>query len=118
MALKPTILVVDDEEKIRRLLTLNLRKDYRVLSSENVPEAIEHLEREPVDVVLTDLKLPGEDGIALLQRIKTFDSSIPVILITAYGTVENAVEAMKSASLGYITRNSLMKFGLFLSRYF
>lgn len=104
MALEPTILVVDDEEKIRKLFTLNLRKDYRVLASGNVPEAIEHLQGESVDVVLADLKLPGEDGIALLQRIKTFDSSIPVILITAYGTVQNAVEAMKLGAFDYLLK--------------
>ncbi|RKY80001.1 hypothetical protein DRQ00_02700 [candidate division KSB1 bacterium] len=109
MVNKPTVLVVDDEEKIQKLLALNLRNSYRVIVAGNVDEAVAYLEKEEVDLVLTDLKLPGEDGIAMLKKVKAFDSSIPVVLMTAYGTVENAVEAMKLGAFDYLLKPVKMK---------
>jgi len=106
---KPTVLVVDDEEKIQKLLALNLRNSYRVIVAGNVDEAVAYLEKGEVDLVLTDLKLPGEDGIAMLKKVKVFDSSIPVVLMTAYGTVENAVEAMKLGAFDYLLKPVKMK---------
>jgi len=106
---KPTVLVVDDEEKIQKLLALNLRNSYRVIVAGNVDEAVAYLEKGEVDLVLTDLKLPGEDGIAMLKKVKAFDSSIPVVLMTAYGTVENAVEAMKLGAFDYLLKPVKMK---------
>jgi len=103
------VLVVDDEEKIQKLLALNLRNSYRVIVAGNVDEAVAYLEKEEVDLVLTDLKLPGEDGIAMLKKVKAFDSSIPVVLMTAYGTVENAVEAMKLGAFDYLLKPVKMK---------
>jgi len=105
----PTILIVDDEEKIRKLLKLNLRHDYRVIVSGNVSDAMNHLQNASIDLVLTDLKLPDEDGITMLQKVKAFDSSIPVVLMTAYGTVENAVEAMKLGAYDYLLKPVKMK---------
>lgn len=109
MVNKPTVLVVDDEEKIQKLLALNLRNSYRVIVAGNVDEAVAYLEKGEVDLVLTDLKLPGEDGIAMLKKVKVFDSSIPVVLMTAYGTVENAVEAMKLGAFDYLLKPVKMK---------
>lgn len=109
MSYTPTILIVDDEEKIRKLLKLNLRHDYRVIVSGNVSDAVNHLQNASIDLVLTDLKLPDEDGIAMLQKVKAFDSSIPVVLMTAYGTVENAVEAMKLGAYDYLLKPVKMK---------
>ena len=109
MVNKPTVLVVDDEEKIQKLLALNLRNSYRVIVAGNVDEAVAYLEKGEVDLVLTDLKLPGEDGIAMLKKVKAFDSSIPVVLMTAYGTVENAVEAMKLGAFDYLLKPVKMK---------
>jgi len=103
------VLVVDDEEKIQKLLALNLRNSYRVIVAGNVDEAVAYLEKGEVDLVLTDLKLPGEDGIAMLKKVKAFDSSIPVVLMTAYGTVENAVEAMKLGAFDYLLKPVKMK---------
>lgn len=109
MSYTPTILIVDDEEKIQKLLKLNLRHDYRVIVSGNVSDAVNHLQNASIDLVLTDLKLPDEDGIAMLQKVKAFDSSIPVVLMTAYGTVENAVEAMKLGAYDYLLKPVKMK---------
>jgi len=105
----PTILVVDDEEKIQKLLKLNLRHDYKVIVSGSVSDAVDHLQNASIDLVLTDLKLPDKDGIAMLQKVKAFDSSIPVVLMTAYGTVENAVEAMKLGAYDYLLKPVKMK---------
>jgi len=100
---------VDDEEKIQKLLKLNLRHDYKVIVSGSVSDAVDRLQNASIDLVLTDLKLPDEDGIAMLQKVKAFDSSIPVVLMTAYGTVENAVEAMKLGAYDYLLKPVKMK---------
>jgi len=100
---------VDDEEKIQKLLKLNLRHDYKVIVSGSVSDAVNHLQNASIDLVLTDLKLPDKDGIAMLQKVKAFDSSIPVVLMTAYGTVENAVEAMKLGAYDYLLKPVKMK---------
>ena len=109
MSYTPTILIVDDEEKIQKLLKLNLRHDYKVIVSGSVSDAVDHLQNASIDLVLTDLKLPDKDGIAMLQKVKAFDSSIPVVLMTAYGTVENAVEAMKLGAYDYLLKPVKMK---------
>jgi two-component system response regulator AtoC len=91
----PTILVVDDEQLIRWSLAERLRSDgYRVLEAETGQQALDKVE-EGVDLVLLDYKLPDIDGVTVLRRIKEHDPDILVILLTAYATVETAVEAMK-----------------------
>jgi two-component system, NtrC family, response regulator AtoC len=92
---RPTILVVDDEALIRWSLTERLKADgYEVLEAGTGREALESLQ-EGVDLVLLDYKLPDTDGVTVLRKIKEFDQDILVILLTAYATVETAVEAMK-----------------------
>jgi two-component system, NtrC family, response regulator AtoC len=91
----PTILVVDDEALIRWSLKERLTGEgYQVLEAETGRQAIEQL-REGVDLVLLDYKLPDTDGVSVLRKIKEFDQDILVILLTAFATVETAVEAMK-----------------------
>ena len=92
---KPTVLVVDDEDLIRWSLTERLGGEgYQVLEADTGRAAIEKL-AEGVDLVLLDYKLPDTDGVSVLRKIKEFDKDILVILLTAYASVETAVEAMK-----------------------
>ena len=92
---KPTILVVDDEALIRWSLTERLKSEgYEVLEAETGAAALQKLP-EGVDLVLLDYKLPDTDGVTVLRKIKDFDQDTLVILLTAYASVDTAVEAMK-----------------------
>jgi len=92
---KPTILVVDDEALIRWSLTERLKSEgYEVLEADTGAAALEQLP-EGIDLVLLDYKLPDTDGVAVLRKIKEFDQDILVIMLTAFASVETAVEAMK-----------------------
>lgn len=102
---KQTILVVDDEAKMRRLLEIMLTQmDYTVLQAGNGLEALAVLAKHPVDLIITDLKMPQLDGIGLLKQLRDQANNIPVIVVTAYGTVETAVDAMKYGASDYIVR--------------
>ena len=99
------ILVVDDEERMRHLLSIMLeKKDHQVAQASDGMEALEILKNTPFDMVITDIKMPRMDGRELLSRIKTEDLSCPVIFITAFATVESAVEIMRHGAADYITK--------------
>ncbi len=101
----PTILIVEDESKMRRLLELNLGDDgFTVLSAGSAEEGLKVLGKENVDLVLTDLKLPGMSGLEFLQAAKRNNASLPVVVMTAFGTVETAVEAMKTGASDYVLK--------------
>ena len=94
------ILVVDDEKNILKLVSATLKKEgYGVETAQSSEEAIEKFSRDAYHLVITDLKLPGKTGIELLGYLKARDPDVPVIVVTAFGTIENAVEAMKTAPL-------------------
>ncbi len=101
---KRNILIVEDEVKMRRILEVNLRERYNVLLANNGDEALSIIKGNEVNLILTDLKMPGKDGISLLHDVKDFAPDIPVILITAYGTIESAVQAMKEGAYDYILK--------------
>ncbi|MEW6160984.1 MAG: sigma-54 dependent transcriptional regulator [Verrucomicrobiota bacterium] len=105
--IKPTLLIVDDEKPTREGLRAALEDRYDVYLAEDVATATELLEREPFDVLLTDLRLPHEDGLKLISRAKSLNKPPVCILMTAYGSEEIAVEAMKKGADDYIAKGRM-----------
>jgi len=100
-----TILIVDDEKNYPPILSAVLEDaGFETLTAYSGPEALAVLEDSDVDLVLTDMKMPGMDGIELLERVKTKDPELPVIMMTAHGTVEKAVEAMQKGAYSYLLK--------------
>jgi DNA-binding NtrC family response regulator len=101
----PTLLIVEDEAKMRRLLELNLAEEgYTLHAVADAEAGLKILRRETVDLVITDLKLPGIDGLEFLGAVKRVNAALPVIVMTAFGTVETAVEAMKAGASDYLLK--------------
>lgn len=99
------ILVVDDELSMRVVLAAMLKKEgYEVFTAANGQEALKIVKDTQISVVATDLKMPGLDGMGLLQKIMEYDHAMPVIILTAYGTVASAVDALKNGAFDYITK--------------
>jgi DNA-binding NtrC family response regulator len=104
---KPTLLIVDDEKPTREGLRAALEERYDVYVAEDAQAAMELLEREPMQVMLTDFRLPNEDGMKLIARAKSLARPPICILMTAYGSEELAVEAMKRGADDYIAKGRL-----------
>jgi DNA-binding NtrC family response regulator len=99
------ILIVEDEARMRRLLELDLNEaGYHTFSAPDAEKGMDLLRREQVDLVLTDLKLPGLSGLEFLQAAKRLNGVLPVVVMTAYGSVETAVEAMKAGASDYVLK--------------
>ncbi|MBN2799558.1 MAG: sigma-54-dependent Fis family transcriptional regulator [Deltaproteobacteria bacterium] len=99
------VLIVDDEPSIRKVLAAHLRKlGHEVETAEDGEGAVSALEAAPFHLVVTDLKMPGMDGMEVLAWVRRNLPELPVILITAHGTVDNAVEALKLGAFDYITK--------------
>lgn len=99
------ILIVDDEERMRHLLSIMLgRKGYHVEQAADGVEALEMIAAAPFDMVITDIKMPRMDGAELLRKINEMEIPPPVVFITAFATVESAVEAMRQGAVDYITK--------------
>ena len=104
MSDRPVILIVDDEKNTREGLARALRDEYAVAQAENGQRALEWLEMHSADVVLSDLRMPGMDGMTLLSRLLGRDPRPVLILLTAYGSIETAVEAMKRGAYDFLTK--------------
>ncbi|MEP6962254.1 MAG: sigma-54 dependent transcriptional regulator, partial [Acidobacteriota bacterium] len=98
-----TILIIEDEEKHRRVLGLHLAaRGFEVKAAGTAEEGLKHA--ASADLVLTDLKLPGMDGLAMMEQLRAQNSHAPVIVMSAFGTVEVAVEAMKKGAVDFLPK--------------
>src|SRR5262245_24915120 len=101
------ILVVDDEQSMTQFLSIVLRKEgYSVATVNNGRDALEKVKTEGFDVVITDIKMPGMDGIQLLHGIKKHDPALPVIIMTAYASQQSAIDAVNLGAFQYLIKNA------------
>jgi len=99
------VLVVDDEPALREVLSLRIADwGYEVRTSSDIAEAERELDRNPPDLVLCDVVMPGGSGLDLLKRIKRQDEKLPVVMMTAHGDIDKAVDAMKSGAADFLTK--------------
>ena len=99
-----TILIVDDDKSIRYSLKRMLEEEFSILTAQNGEEALTQVRENPPDLIIMDIKMPGRSGIEILKEIKSIDPKSLVILMTAYGTTETAIEAMKYGAFDYILK--------------
>jgi len=105
MARKVSILIVDDEDSVRdSLYNWFIEDGYRVECAEDAKKALSILETEEFDIVLADIKMPGMDGLEMLKRIKAIRKDSIVIIMTAFATVNTAVQALKDGAYDYVTK--------------
>lgn len=101
----PSILIIDDEQVMRDVLTTLLTEEgYKVFSVNSGEEGVEQIKQEMVDLVVLDLMLPGQGGLATLEEMLSIDPDIVVIMISAYASIENAVRATKSGAFDFVTK--------------
>ncbi|HUK35705.1 MAG TPA: sigma-54 dependent transcriptional regulator, partial [Vicinamibacterales bacterium] len=99
------ILVVDDDASFRRVLEYQLHEDgHQVLTAQNTQSALDQLKSTHVDMILSDVKMPGGDGMELLARAKALLPDVPIIMLTAHGSINAAVEAMRHGAADYLTK--------------
>ena len=102
---KKQVLIVDDEPNLRKILAAQLSRDgYDVLLAEDGEEGLATLREHHIDLVITDLRMPKVDGMTLLREALREDPDLPVVMITAHGTVDTAVEALKTGAFDYLTK--------------
>lgn len=102
---KQKILLVDDEKDILELFSEALEQEgYSVATAHNGNEGIEKFKGDIFDIVLSDLNMPGISGLGFLKEIKRLNSRVPFIIITAYGSIETTVQALKDGAFDYITK--------------
>jgi DNA-binding NtrC family response regulator len=105
METKPTVLVVDDEANIRRVLRLVLEPEgYAVLEAESAEKALDVLAAEPVDLAVFDIKLPGMDGLTLLSRARELWRDLPVIVISGHADTSDVVDAVKRGAADFFPK--------------
>ena len=101
---QPSILIVEDEEGPRESIKMVLSPYFNLITVDSAEVALEVLKRQPIDLVTLDLKLPGQQGIDLLQTIRQQGSDVEVIIITGYGTLQSAMEAIRQGVAAYILK--------------
>lgn len=106
--MKPLLLIVDDEKTQREGLRAVLEDHYDIYIADNAAAAIELLESEPFDILLTDFRMPGEDGLKLIKRAKSLSHPPICILMTAFGSEETAVQAIKEGADDYIPKGGML----------
>lgn len=102
--MRPSVWIIDDEQGICASLRFALKSDYNIKTFQSSLPAFESLRKESCDVILLDLKLESEDGLDILREIKNIDSSIAVIMMTAYASIGTSVEAMRAGAYTYLTK--------------
>jgi len=100
------LLIVDDEPDMLKLLGMIIRDKtpYETITTNNPVEALDLVKKGGYDLLITDLKMPGLDGVEMLEAVKRLDADIPVIIMTAYGTVETAEEALSKGAFDFISK--------------
>jgi nitrogen regulation protein NR(I) len=99
------VLIVDDEPNLRKILSAQLTRDgYDVLTAEDGDQGLQQLREHHIDLVITDLKMPKVDGMTLLRRALEEEPELPVVMVTAHGTIDTAVEALKSGAFDFVTK--------------
>ena len=99
------LLLIDDEPDIVRVLSISLKADgYEVIPAANGAEGLAAYQAERPDIVITDIKMPGMDGIEVLKKVKDINADAEVIIITGHGDIENAIEALKHGASDYINK--------------
>jgi DNA-binding NtrC family response regulator len=105
MARKPHILLIDDDQSLRRVIEYSLVENgFAVRPAASGEEGFALFQKEPFDAVITDITMPGMSGMEVLENVRRADPGLPVIIITAYGTIESAVSAIKQGAFDYITK--------------
>ncbi|MDX1650382.1 MAG: sigma-54 dependent transcriptional regulator, partial [Myxococcota bacterium] len=103
--MKPRVVVLDDEARMADIVAMVLRREgYEVEAFTGPEEALHALEARPADLLLTDLRMPGIDGLEVLRRAREQDPELPVILITAHGSVPSAVAALREGAFDYVQK--------------
>ena len=101
---KPRILIIDDERNTREGLRQALKLDYEVTVADNASRGLDLLEQRGFDVILTDLRMPGLDGMEFIRKVKVQPEAPACIMLTAYGSIETAVEAMRAGAYDFLTK--------------
>ena len=101
---KPRILICDDEEGVRESLKLILEERYDLQTAENGEEAVQHVASAPFDVMLLDIKMPRMDGMETLRRVRQLAPNMPVLILTAYHSMDIAKEAVRLGAKDYISK--------------
>lgn len=101
---RPLIFIIEDEEKMREIFRINLSKRYNVAYYRDAESALRGFTQDHPELIVTDVRLPGMDGIAFMEKIRKLNRSIPFIVFTGYGSINHAVETMKKGAFDYLVK--------------